>query len=385
MTKSLVRAFRGPEGQEDMPYLLTPGPLTTSRNVKLAMLADWGSWDQELRDITADIRARILRLASADVNYECVLLQGAGSYGVEAALGAFAPKIDGKTLIISNGAYGERAVKALRRIGRPFVVFDKGDSAKPSAQEIEEELDADPLIRAVLLVHCETTSGIVNPLEDIAMLVKSRGLLFMLDAMSSFGAIPFSMQGLGIDVMISSANKCIEGVPGFCYVVAKRDVLQASEGKSHSMALDLYDQWNYMQKTGQFRYTPPTHTLVAFHTALKEHEAQGGVLARLKRYNANRNVLIRGMREMGFETLLPENELGPIIQTFLTPRDSGFEFQKFYDALKVRGFVIYPGKITQRSSFRIGTIGGVDEHVMRALLLAIKEALQEMGVKSCKA
>lgn len=377
------RAFRGPEGQEDMPYLLTPGPLTTSRNVKLAMLADWGSWDQELRDVTADIRQRILKLAGAETSHECVLLQGAGSYGIEAALGCFSPVKGGKTLIITNGAYGERAVRMIARMGRPHVVLDKGDSAKPSASDVEKALAADPLISTVLLVHCETTSGIVNPLDEIAAVVKAKGHTFILDAMSSFGALPFSMEALGIDVMISSANKCIEGVPGFCYVVARRKMLEKCEGASHSLSLDLYDQWAYMQKTGQFRYTPPTHALVAFHTALKEHEAQGGIMARLQRYVANRNVLIRGMREMGFATLLPETELGPIIQTFLTPADAGFEFQKFYDALKARGFVIYPGKITKRSSFRIGTIGGVDENVMRELLLAIKEALKEMGVKNC--
>ena len=376
-----TRSFRGPEGQEDMPYLLTPGPLTTSRGVKLAMLADWGSWDQELRDVTADIRRRLLKIAGAD-NHECVLLQGAGSYGIEAALGSFTPAARHKTLLVINGAYGDRAVKMMTRLGRPFSILDKGDSAKPSAAEVEKALAADAAITTVFVVHCETTSGIVNPLEEIAAVVKAKDKVFILDAMSSFGALPIDMAKLGIDVLISSANKCIEGVPGFCYVIAGRELLKASEGKSHSLAIDLFDQWAYMEKTGQFRYTPPTHALVAFHQALKEHEMAGSTPARLQRYEKNRQVLLKGMRELGFSTLLPEAEMGPIIQTFLTPADPAFEFQRFYDALKERGFVIYPGKITKRSSFRIGTIGQVDENVMRALLVAIREALKEMGVKN---
>jgi 2-aminoethylphosphonate-pyruvate transaminase len=375
-----TRSFRGPEGQEDMPYLLTPGPLTTSRGVKLAMLADWGSWDQELRDVTADIRQRLLKIAGAD-NHECVLLQGAGSYGIEAALGSFTPASRHKTLLVINGAYGDRAVKMMTRLGRPFSILDKGDSAKPSAAEVEKALAADSAITTVFVVHCETTSGIVNPIEEIAAVLKAKDKVFILDAMSSFGALPIDMAKLGVDVLISSANKCIEGVPGFCYVIAGAELLKASEGKSHSLALDLFDQWSYMDKTGQFRYTPPTHALVAFHQALREHEMAGGVPARLKRYEQNRQVLLKGMRELGFATLLPEAEMGPIIQTFLTPADPAFEFQRFYDALKERGFVIYPGKITKRSSFRIGTIGQVDENVMRALLVAIGEALKEMGVK----
>lgn len=379
MTAKLVK---GPDGQEHMPYLLTPGPLTTAREVKAAMQADWGSWDQGLRDITAEIRRRVLALAGAEGSHECVLLQGAGSYGVEAALAAFSPKAGGKTLMVVNGAYGERAVKMMERMGRPMVILDKGDSDKPGAAEVAAMLDANPDVQVVLLVHCETTSGIVNPIAAIAAEVKKRGKKLILDAMSSFGALAFDMKALGIDAMISSANKCIEGVPGFCLVVAEREMLKASAGHAHSLSLDLHDQWAYMEKTGQFRYTPPTHALVAFLVALKRHEAQGGIAGRLARYSRNRDTLIAGMKALGFGTLLPEAEMGPIIQTFLTPADPAYDFQKFYDALKLRGFVIYPGKITKRSSFRIGTIGEVDETVMKALVAAIAEALAEMGVKT---
>ena len=375
----MIPRFSGPPGQEDMPYLLTPGPLTTSRTVKAAMLADWGSRDLEFRRVVAEIRQGLLALAGADDGYECVIMQGSGTFAIEAALGSFCPKAETKTLVIANGAYGDRAAAILKRLGRPVTKIDKGDSAAPTAEETAAALDADPTISHVWVIHCETTSGIVNPIAEIARVSKARGKVVMVDAMSSFGALPLEM-GSGFDVMVSSSNKCIEGVPGFSYVVVKRDMLVASKGHSHSVVLDLYEQWTGLEANGQFRFTPPTHALVAFHQAMREHAEEGGVAARGGRYQRNAQLLIKGMREMGFSTLLSDNESGPIIQTFLTPRDPNFDFERFYEELRQRGFAIYPGKLTKRPSFRIGTIGKVDEAVMKGVLNAIAEVLKGMKV-----
>ena len=377
-------AFRGPQGQEDMPYLLTPGPLTTSRTVKHAMLADWGSRDVEFRHLVHDIRQRLLKLAGAAGGFECVLMQGSGTFAIEAALASFAPseRQEQKTLVVINGAYGERCARILDRLGRPHVTIDVGDSTAPSPEEVGKLIDADAAIGFVVVVHCETTSGIVNPLPELAAAVKTRGKLLMVDAMSSFGAIPLDMAELDIDVMVSSSNKCIEGVPGFGYVICRRDLLEGSKGQSHSLSLDLYDQWQAMEKNGQFRFTPPTHALAAFHQALMEHAAEGGVKARGERYLANRDVLVSGLRELGFETLLPDDQAGPIIQTFLSPADPKFSFEPFYEALRSRGFAIYPGKLTKRDTFRIGTIGQLDDTVMRQAVAAIRDVLAEMGVGS---
>lgn len=374
-------SFHGPEGQEDMPYLLTPGPLTTSRTVKLAMLADWGSRDVEFRAVVADIRKRLLAVAGCDSGYECVIMQGSGTFAIEAALGSLCPAQDSKTLVVANGAYGDRAAAILQRLGRPYVKIDKGDSAAPTVEDVATMLDADAGISHVWIIHCETTSGIINPIADIGAAIKQRGRIFMVDAMSSFGAIGLDMKELDMDVMVSSSNKCIEGVPGFSYVLVKRPLLEASKGRCHSVVLDLYEQWQGLEKTGQFRFTPPTHALVAFHQALVEHEAQGGVAGRGARYQRNAQVLIQGMRDMGFSTLLGDNQSGPIIQTFLTPRDPAFDFEKFYEALRLKGFAIYPGKLTKRPSFRIGTIGQIDETVMTAALKAISAVLKDLGVR----
>ena len=376
----IVPSFKGPAGQEDMPFLLTPGPLTTSRTVKLTMLADWGSRDIEFRQIVADIRKGLLKLANCGDGYDCVIMQGSGTFAIEAALGSFCPAGGTKTLVVANGAYGDRAAKILERIGRPCLKIDKGDSAAPAVEDVVTMLDADPAISHVWMIHCETTSGIVNPIQDIAKAVKERNRIYMVDAMSSFGALPLDMESAGIGVMVSSSNKCIEGVPGFSYVLAKRGMLEASKGMCHSVVLDLFEQWKGLESNGQFRFTPPTHALVAFHQALREHEQQGGVAARGGRYARNAQILIKGMRDLGFTTLLNDNEAGPIIQTFLTPRDPNFDFEHFYEALRARGFAIYPGKLTRRPSFRIGTIGQVDDAVMNGVLQAIRDVLGDMNV-----
>jgi 2-aminoethylphosphonate-pyruvate transaminase len=375
-----VPNFKGPEGQEDMPYLLTPGPLTTSRTVKLAALADWGSRDIEFRNLVKEIRNGLKALAHCDENYECVIMQGSGTFAIEAALGSFCPAKRKKTLVVANGAYGDRAVQILERIDRPVVKIDKGDSQSPTPAEVAAALEEDRSISHVWMIHCETTSGIINPIAETGREVQSRGRVFMVDAMSSFGALPLDMQRDNIDVMVSSSNKCIEGIPGFSYVIVKRPLLEASGGQSHSIVLDLYDQWKGLETNGQFRFTPPTHSLVAFRQAMRELEEEGGPPARLARYQRNAGTLLDALKQMGFVTLLNDNERGPIIQTILQPRDSKFDFETFYKGLRERGFAIYPGKLTKKPSFRIGTIGQLNENVMKDVVAAIKDVLARMGV-----
>ncbi len=362
------------------PYLLTPGPLTTSRTTKEAMLRDWGSWDADFNRVTAEIRQQLLAMAGvADDSYACVPLQGSGTFSVEAALATAIPR-DGKALILMNGAYGQRAAKTLDYLGRAHIALDKGDYLPPQPDEVDALLRAHPEVTTVFLVHCETSSGILNPLRELAAVVKAHGKRLIVDAMSSFGAVPLTVDEVPFDVLVSSANKCIEGIPGFGFVIIRRDLLEESAGRAHSLSLDLLEQWRYMERTGQWRFTPPTHSVVAFHAALEQHAAEGGVQGRLARYTRNRDVLVAGMRELGFETLLEDRWLSPIITTFFSPEHPAFEFKRFYDELKARQFVIYPGKLTQAESFRIGCIGQIDEPIVRQLLRAIAESLQAMGV-----
>jgi len=364
------------------PYLLTPGPLTTAYSVKQAMLRDWGSWDADFRAMTAELRRRLLALAG-DVRgeYDCVPIQGSGSFCVEAMLGSFVPK-DGKVLVLANGAYGLRAAQTMQYLGRPYTLIDKGDYLPPRGHEVAAALDADPRITHVLAIHCETSSGILNPVAEISEAVYSRGRKLLVDSMSAFGAIPLEASQIRYEAMVSSANKCIEGVPGFGFVIAKKLELEAAKGNSHSLSLDIHAQWATMEKTGQWRFTPPTHVVAAFIEALKMHEAEGGVAARGARYERNRDVMVAGMRELGFETLLSNQWLSPIIVTFFCPADPNFVFSRFYDLMKDKGFIIYPGKLTVVDSFRVGCIGRMDEHVMRRVVEAAHQSLAEMGVAS---
>ncbi len=362
------------------PYLLTPGPLTTSAKVKQAMLRDWGSWDGEFRALTAEMRSSLLELTGdTKGELDCVPMQGSGSFSVEAMLGTFIPR-DGKVLVLSNGAYGLRIAQTLVYLNREHTVINKGDYMPARADEVTAAIKADPAITHVVVVHCETSSGILNPVKEISDAVYAAGRKLLVDSMSAFGAVPLDINDVRYEAMVSSANKCIEGVPGFGFIIARKDELEAAKGRSHSLSLDVHAQWAHMNKTGQWRFTPPTHVMVAFIEALRAHKAEGGVAGRGARYTKNRDTVVEGMRELGFETLLKNRWLSPIIVTFFCPAHPAFDFDTFYDLLKSKGFIIYPGKLTVVDSFRIGCIGQMDEHVMRKVVAAAKEVLSEMGV-----
>jgi 2-aminoethylphosphonate-pyruvate transaminase len=362
------------------PYLLTPGPLTTAYDTKRAMLRDWGSWDNDFRAMTADMRARLLAmLGDGADDFDCVPMQGSGTFAVEAMLGSFIPK-DGKALVLANGAYGLRAAETLRYLGRDLTLLDKGDYLPPRGTEVAQILADDPDITHVVAIHCETSSGILNPLQEIADATRAAGRKLLIDSMSAFGAIPAPPAALHYEALVSSANKCIEGVPGFGFILARKDALEAARGNCPSLSLDVHAQWAHMNKSGQWRFTPPTHVVAAFLAALHAHEAEGGVPGRGARYTRNRDVMVAAMRDLGFVTLLDERWLSPIIVTFFCPCDPNFAFPLFYDLMKAKGFIIYPGKLTVVDSFRIGCIGQMDEHVMRRVAAAAAEALSEMGV-----
>jgi len=364
------------------PYLLTPGPLTTSYAVKEAMLRDWGSWDDEFRAMTREMRTRLLdMLGEGKSDFDCVPMQGSGSFAVEAMLGTFIPK-DGKALVLANGAYGLRSAQTMAYLGREYVLLDKGDYLPPRGAEVAQILADDLEITHVVAIHCETSSGILNPIGEISQATYAAGRKLLIDSMSAFGAVELRPADIRYEALVSSANKCIEGVPGFGFIIARKSELEAAKGNAHSLSLDVHAQWAHMEKTDQWRFTPPTHVVAAFMEALREHEAEGGVAGRGARYARNRDVMVAGMRELGFETLLKDRWLSPIIVTFFCPADENFVFDRFYQLMKDKGFIIYPGKLTVVDSFRIGCIGQMDEHVMRQVVTAASQALSEMGVNS---
>lgn len=362
--------------EDENPYLLlTPGPLSTTPTVKRVMMRDWCTWDDDYNiGVVQVIRKQLLELATAHPEgYTSVLMQGSGTFSVESVIGSVIPE-NGRLLVLANGAYGQRLAKIADRLKIPFLVQTSGETSPPQVTKLEQTLRQDSAITHVALVHGETTTGMLNPLPEIAAVVKAAGRVLIVDAMCTFGGVPLDVDQLGIDFLISSANKCIQGVPGFGFVIARKKPMLAAEGHARSLALDLFDQWKTMEEgNGKWRYTSPTHTVRAFAQALVELEEEGGVAARFARYTNNQRILSEGMRALGFRTLLNPHWQSPIITAFHFPDSPAFEFKHFYTLLKERGFVIYPGKVTAVDTFRIGTIGNVDEKAIRELLRAVAD------------
>lgn len=364
------------------PYLFTPGPLTTSATTKEAMLHDWGSRDAEFIRINRRVRDRLVELAGGAGTHVCVPLQGSGTFIVEAMIGTLVPP-SGKLLALVNGAYGKRMVRMCEYYRRACAVIETPEDQAVDPAALDAALAGDPAITHVVVVHCETTSGVLNPVETIAAVTARRGRSLLVDAMSAFGAIPLDAARTPFDAAVASANKCLEGVPGMGFAIVRRAALESAKGNAPSLSLDLHDQWANMEKTSQWRFTPPTHVIVALDQALSEHAAEGGVAGRGARYANNCRILLRGLRALGFETLLPDALQAPIIVTVRMPADPRFEFETFYERLSQRGFVIYPGKLTVADSFRIGCIGRLGEAEMRGVLDAIRDIVGEMGVTRC--
>lgn len=338
--------------------LLTPGPLTTTMTVKKAMLTDQCTWDQDYKEITQDIRQRLLKLAEvSEKEYTTVLMQGSGSFGVESVLSSMITPED-HLLICTNGAYGQRMAMMCQRHNITHTIYEVPENKIPKAEAVQKLLNDYPSISAIAMVHSETTSGILNELDEIAAVAKANNLLFIVDAMSSFGGIPLNVSELGIDFLISSSNKCIQGVPGFSFVIGKKQELEKRKGYARTLSLDLYDQYQVMEKDGKWRFTSPTHTVLAFLQALKELELEGGIEQRYLRYLTNNHLLRQKMSELGYETFIQKYQ-GPFITSFLYPKDRPFDFNNFYHHLKHNGFVIYPGKISDHDCFRIGNIGEI--------------------------
>ncbi len=363
----------------DEPLLLTPGPLTVSETTRRAMNRNWGARDPIFIEMTARLRHRLWELAGGGRDYSCVPIQGSGTFAVEAMLGTFVGPGD-KLLVLANGAYGRRMAEMCVRMGRDHTVLETAEDTPPDPLRVAAALAEDGGISHVAVVHCETTTGIVNPVAEIAAIVAEAGRSLLIDAMSAFGALALDAAALPCQALAASANKCLEGVPGVAFVIARSDALAAAGDNAPSLSLDLAGQWRGFEANGQWRFTAPTQVVAALDQALDEHAAEGGIAGRGARYRGNCAALVAGMREMGFETYLPEALQAPIIVTFHSPADPNFEFDAFYDAIARRGFLIYPGKLTRAETLRIGCIGHIGEAEIAGALGAIREAVDELGI-----
>ena len=361
--------------------LLTPGPLTTSLQTKLAMLRDWGSWDAEFNAVTARVRKSLLAVVHGEQTHVVVPLQGSGTFSVEAAVATVVPR-DGHVLVLDNGAYCKRAAKLTTMMDRRCTVMPFADHEPVSPSALRDKLDADASITHVVLIHCETGAGVLNPLPEIADVCAAAGKGLIIDAMSSFAAIEIDARKTRFDALIAASGKCLEGVPGMGFVFIRKAILDDCAGRSQSLAMDLHDQYVYMEKTGQWRFTPPTHVVVALAEAIAQFEAEGGQPARLARYTRNYETLVSGMRALGFKPFLDPSVQAPIIVTFHAPAHPNYDFKRFYEAAKAHGFILYPGKLTQVETFRVGCIGAIPPMEIEQAVHAVALALRELGIPS---
>ena len=362
------------------PILLTPGPLTTTLRTKLAMLRDWGSWDADFNAVTAHLRERLQDIVQGQDSHVVVPLQGSGTFSVEAAVATVVPPGDGHVLVLDNGAYCKRAAKLTQLMGRRATVLAFAEDEPVSAAALDDKLKSDTSITHVILIHCETGTGVLNPLAAVAEVCERHGKGLIVDAMSSFGALPIDARIVRFDALVAASGKCLEGVPGMGFVFLRKAILDRCAGNSQSLAMDLHDQHVYMEKTTQWRFTPPTHVMLALAEAVTQFVEEGGQPARLARYSDNCRTLIDGMTALGFQAFLRPEVQAPIIVTFHAPADTHYDFKRFYAAAKARGFILYPGKLTQVETFRVGSIGAIGRNEMRQAVNAVGDTMRELGL-----
>jgi len=377
--------------QPQQKLLFTPGPLLVTDAVKQAMQIDYGSRDTYFMETVSKIRQGVVDIAGISSSEEkakwtCVPMQGSGTMGVEAAISTCAPRKNPKALVVCNGAYGIRHTNICRRLGIETSTFEFAEGAQLDLQKFEDAIKNTKDLTTFVTVHSETSTGVINPIEDMTPIVKRHhpNATVIVDAMSSFGGFPIETDKVA-DVLVSSFNKCIQGVPGASLCLARKDFLtQVCKNQSRSFTLDLTMQFEALEKSGQFPFTPPTHVITAFRQALEELEQEGGVEARYKRFKSNSDYVIDEMLDIGFSLFIKDRKakhLGPFIVPFDFPqKETGWEFTWFYEYLKDRNCVIYPGKASKADTFRIGCIGDLHREDFKLLIESVKGALKEKNI-----
>ena len=368
--------------------LLIPGPVSTQAAVRAAAAQDFAPWDNDFRPIYADIRTRVLAVAGTDAGLHATLpLQGCGHFMVEAALRTFIPR-GGRVLIPATGAYADRAIRLAREAGYDVITLPVGETERADPTALEAALIADPAITHVALVYSETGSGIIHDVPALAQAAGRAGRRVIVDAVSAFGALPLELRALPmIDTVVFTANKCLEGLPGLAFAVARIDRLIECQGRAGSWSFDLADIYQHALRAGwgSFRFTPPAQAIVAFQTALTLYDAEGGGPARLARYTANMRVLYDGVRQLGLRPYLPVAVQGPIVVNVHAPVHPAWSLQAFVDALKTRGFLISNFHNTKEPSFRVGCIGAITPQDMREAVVAMGESLRTLGIAQANA
>jgi 2-aminoethylphosphonate-pyruvate transaminase len=362
--------------------ILTPGPVATSALTRQAMLRDFTPNEPDLLALTAEMRVRLVAMVHGQDRYVCVPVQGVGNTANEAALGTLVPR-EKKLLIVDNGFYGARLQQIAGAIGVPFAALELPWTEPVTGAQLDAALAADPAIGHVVVCHVDTGTGLLNPIEPLAEVARTRGVALIVDAIASFGGLPIDADALDLEAIVLSPNKWLEGLPGIGLVVAKRTALEAAAGRSHSFCLDLHRQWRGLESDGRWRFTPPAQATAALVAALRQH-AKEGQAARFERVRRNWRCLVGGLRALGFQTFLRDEVASPVIATFHEPADPNYERERLFELTWQQGFVMFRGRLTREPTFRIGCMGAIDEAVMRQVVRAIETSMAAMGVRDCR-
>ena len=359
--------------------LLNPGPLTTTDSVKFSqVVSDICPREREFGELMKSIQADLTKIAGGNEKYTTVLIAGSGTASVEATISSVVPE-DTKLLVINNGAYGQRIIEIAKAYGIETVELKYKYGNPPDIGEMEEILSNDTSVSSIAMVHHETTTGLLNPLSEVGSLAKKYDKLLIIDAISSFAGIPFSISENNVDFMISSSNKCIQGVPGCSFIICKISELEKSKNIRRSVYFHLFDQYDFMINHLQMRFTPPVQVLYALRQAIDEFFEEGAE-NRYKRYCANNKVLTDGMLELGFQPYLPNAPQSRLLTTYYEPKHPNFSFNKMHDLLYERGFTIYPGKLANMDTFRVANMGALIKTDILNYIDNLKEVLKELKI-----
>ncbi|MEM9472154.1 MAG: aminotransferase class V-fold PLP-dependent enzyme [Pseudomonadota bacterium] len=378
--------FNGPEGQEDMPWLLTMGPVTTSRDVKLAMLADWGMRDTEFVSLALEVTEQLLDLVDGTSEYDCIPLHLSGDTVLESVLGALAPTgRKRKTLIAAHGPHADQATRVLTHIKRP-VENIAGSALKPvTTNRLAKLLDADPDIHTVYLAEVDASTGLANPVAKLAAIAHEAGRKVIVDARASIGAMPLSLADGTMDAVVGVPWACIESVPGFSFVMVRRSLLGDKLFQSPSASLDLVELWHSIHRTGWFPGTPPAHAIVGCGVALRRLYLEGGPDMRRKRYQDHHAKLLAGMAQLGFSpALAPGTATCGYLTLFKAPADRRYVPTEFIQRLRQLGFVIMDGDGCPgpEGSFRVASAGAMDDSVADQFVRAVEKVMRDLGMRS---
>lgn len=360
--------------------LLNPGPCTTSEQVKRALLMpDLCPREHEFGTLLSAVRSKLPRVAHGVTTHTAVLLAGPGTAAMESCLTSVLGQGDG-ALIVDNGAYGRRAEQIALAYGIPHLTLKLEWTQRADAERIEAALKEHPSLTHCYFVHHETTTGMLNPLADIVDVCRRRGVITIVDAMSSLGGVPLDLRRSPADFVISSANKCLQGFPGLSLVLAERSALARTAGlPRRSFTLHLHDNWHSQERDGEFLYTPPVQVLNALDVALDELFAEG-LEARHRRYAACYDALHSGMRALGFAALLPEAWHSRLLTTYREPNHPAWSFDAMHDDLYEQGITVYPGKLTNARTFRLANIGNLVPADLNLFLHCLRDHMVSRGI-----